>query len=52
MGKQVLKVNVWKSYYLQMKCTVMCSISKAYSRKYNRGNRTENYIIMEGAGGN
>jgi len=45
MGKEVFKVNVWKIYYLQMKCRIMCSISKAYSRKCNRGKRTENYII-------
>ena len=52
MGKYFLKVNGWKLYYLRMKCRVICSISKAYSRKYNRGKRTENYVIKEGAGGN
>jgi hypothetical protein len=35
MGKQVLKFNIWKLHYLQVKCRVMCSISKSYSRKYN-----------------
>ena len=52
MGEQISKVNGWKLQYSQIKCGVVCSIKETYSLKYNRGNRTESYIIMEGAGEN